>query len=263
MLKPPMPGMTDTLEFVKNLWGGMQIPGVMPGMPGMPTPPLSVDELDKKIADLKAVEAWLNLNLGMLRGTIQALEIQRGTLATLRAMGDSMAQAMNQTGAASDAAMAPFAQFFSQAAQSAAKSAPAAPQASKPVSAPSETQPASQTDPKGAQTNPQPGAEAPHAGMPAAVAWWNLLQDQFRQAVASAMPAEGGAPPDKPGAGSPSPSPSQAGGSPLDVSGGAPESGPATSTGQDEPSGGQSGGGAPNGNAATGRRTARSKADKA
>jgi hypothetical protein len=26
--------------------------------------------------------------------------------------------------------------------------------------------------------------------MPAAVAWWNVLQDQFRQAVASAMPAD-------------------------------------------------------------------------
>lgn len=247
MLKPPMPGMTDTLEFVKNLWGGMQIPGVMPGMPGMPAPPLSVDELDKKIADLKAVEAWLNLNLGMLRGTIQALEIQRGTLATLRAMGDSMAQAMNQTGAASDAAMAPFAQFFSQAAQSAAapKQAPASPapastQAGKPGAAPSAAQP----EP---QSGPLPGAEAPHAGMPAAVAWWNLLQDQFRQAVTSAMPTEGSASP---------------GSSPLDVPGGAPEPGPAPNPGQDDTSGGQSGG-APNGNAASARRTARSKADKA
>ncbi len=119
MLNQPMPGMTDTLEFVKNLWGGMNIPGAMPGMGGMPMPGagLSIDDLDKKIADLKAVESWLNLNLGMLRGSIQALEIQRGTLATLKAMGDSMAQAMSQTGAASDAAMAPFAQFFTQAAQ--------------------------------------------------------------------------------------------------------------------------------------------------
>ena len=227
MLKPPMPGMTDTLEFVKNLWGGMQIPGVMPGMPGMPAPALSVDELDKKIADLKAVEAWLNLNLGMLRGTIQALEIQRGTLVTLRAMGDSMAQAMNQTGAASDAAMAPFAQFFSQAAQAAMapKGSPAASasQASTPEPAPSAAQSAS-------QDNPQPGAEAPNAGMPAAVAWWNLLQDQFRQAVASAMPTDAG------------------------TSGDAGQ--------QTDGGGGQSGGGAPNGNAASGRRTARSKADK-
>jgi hypothetical protein len=91
MLKPPMPGMTDTLEFVKNLWGGMHIPGAMPGMAGVPgIPPIpgagmSVEDLDKKIADLKAVEAWLTLNQSMLHGSIQALEIQRGTLATLKA----------------------------------------------------------------------------------------------------------------------------------------------------------------------------------
>jgi len=263
MLKPPMPGMTDTLEFVKNLWGGMQIPGVMPGMPGMPAPALSVDELDKKIADLKAVEAWLNLNLGMLHGTIQALEIQRGTLATLRAMGDSMAQAMNQTGAASDAAMAPFAQFFHQAAQ-AAMAPKGSPAASASQASTPEPEPAPSAAQSASQANPQPGAEAPNAGMPAAVAWWNLLQDQFRQAVASAMPTDGGATPDKSGAGSPPPSP--AGGSPLDVSGGAPDAGTSGDSGdsrqQPDAGGGQSGGGAPNGNAASGRRTARSKADK-
>ena len=36
-------------------------------------------------------------------------------------------------------------------------------------------------------------------GMPAAIAWWNLLQDQFQQAVTSAMSS---APPATPGAGS-------------------------------------------------------------
>ena len=180
MSTPPMPGMTDTLEFVKNLWGGMNIPGAMPTMPGMAglgNAGLSIDELDKKIADLKTVEAWLNLNQGMLRGTIQALEIQRGTLATLKAMGDSMAQAIGQTNAASDAAMAPFAQFFAQASQTASESqSAAAPPPPAPEAAAS--------------------AEAPNAAMPAAVAWWNLLQEQFRQAVVSAMPADGGAPPD-------------------------------------------------------------------
>src|SRR5687768_6205135 len=110
MLKPPKPnvaGMNDTLEFVKNLWGGMNIPGVgMTGMPGMSGGSLSTEELDKKIADLKAVESWLNLNIGMLRGTIQALEVQRGTIAALKTMGENMAQAMGKAG--SDP-MAPFA----------------------------------------------------------------------------------------------------------------------------------------------------------
>lgn len=231
MLKPPMPGMTDTLEFVKNLWGGMQIPGTsQAGMPPLPGAGLSVEDLDKKIADLKAVESWLNLNLGMLRGSIQALEIQRGTLATLKAMGDSMAQAMGQTGAAGDA-MAPFAQFFAQAAQASAR--PAAPEAAQTAQRSAPEQPAP------AAPDAQADGETPNA-MPAAVAWWNLMQEQFRQAVANAMPADGAASPDKPG------------GSPLDVSGGAPADG----DGNDAAAPTQ--GAAP----ATGRRGPRSKADK-
>ena len=226
MSTPPMPGMTDTLEFVKNLWGGMNIPGAMPAMPGMAglgNAGLSIDELDKKIADLKTVEAWLNLNQGMLRGTIQALEIQRGTLATLKAMGDSMAQAMGQTNAAGDAAMAPFAQFFAQAGQAAG-----APPASPPPPAPEAAAPAS-------------GTEAPNAAMPAAVAWWNLLQEQFRQAVVSAMPADGGAPPDAAAKsttkGKPAPADPLAGDQPVNA--------------------------AANGPAASGRRGTRAKTDKA
>lgn len=232
MPTPPMPGMTDTLEFVKNLWGGMNIPGAMPAMPGMAgmsglgSPGLSIEDLDKKIADLKTVEAWLNLNQGMLRGTIQALEIQRGTLATLKAMGDSMAQAMGQTNAASDAAMAPFSQFFAQAAQAASppSSATAAPTPPMPESAASSS-----------------GTEAPNAAMPAAVAWWNLLQEQFRQAVVSAMPADGAATPEAAGA--------AAGGG---------KSAPPDPLAGDQPSST-----ANSGNTASGRRGARSKADKA
>ena len=167
MLKPPsqnVPGMTDTLEFVKNLWGSMGVPGVtMPGSGAgsLGTPALSVEELDKRITDLKAVENWLNLNLTMLRTSIQAFEVQRGTLATLKTMSDNMAQAMGQKGDQT-ASLPPFAAFFNAA---------------------------------GAQQagTPAPDGATPEAMMPAAVAWWNLLQDQFRQAVASAMPADGGA----------------------------------------------------------------------
>jgi len=178
MLKPPMPGMTDTLEFVKNLWGGMQIPGTMPGMPPLPGAGMSVEDLDKKIADLKAVEAWLTLNQNMLHGTIQALEIQRGTLATLKAMGDSMAQAMGQT-KVSESSVAPFAQFFAQMAQTATPPAPTPPTPTPP--------------PPPAPDAAQAAPDAAGAAMPAAVAWWNLLQDQFRHAVASTIPAEGAA----------------------------------------------------------------------
>ena len=173
---PQMPGaavVTDTLDFVKNLWGSMSVPGM--GMPGITAPTMSVEELDKKISDLKAVEAWLNLNTSMLRGSIQALEVQRGTIATLKSMGASLAAAITQPGASEKTVFesVPYASAFFQ------QAAPAAP-APKPAPAPAPA--------------PEPAAAAPDdAGSQAAAqlanpsAWWNLLQDQFKQAVSTAM----------------------------------------------------------------------------
>ncbi|PIF10173.1 PhaM family polyhydroxyalkanoate granule multifunctional regulatory protein [Janthinobacterium sp. 13] len=171
---PQMPGaavVTDTLDFVKNLWGSMSVPGM--GMPGITAPTMSVEELDKKINDLKAVEAWLNLNTSMLRGSIQALEVQRGTIATLKSMGASLAAAITQPGASEKSVFesVPYASAFFQ------QAAPAAPEP-KPAPAPA----------------PPPAAAAPgDAGSQAGAqlanpsAWWNLLQDQFTQAVSTAM----------------------------------------------------------------------------
>ena len=169
-MNPQMPhipaagAMTDTLDFVKNLWGSMSVPGM--SMPGLGAPILSVEELDKKIADLKAVEAWLNVNVAMLRGTVQALEVQRGTIATLKSMGATMAEAMKQPGADEKSVLkaAPYASaFFGQPA-----AAPAA-----------------------AQAEPAAGAApAPAPFMPDPTMWWNVLQDQFKQAVSGAMSPE-------------------------------------------------------------------------
>ena len=175
---PHIPGVgavTDTLDFVKNLWGSMGVPGM--SIPGLGAPTLSVDDLDKKIADLKAVESWLNVNVSMLRGTIQALEIQRGTLATLKSMGASLADAMKQPGANEKSVLAasPFASFFSQPAAT-------APQAAKPAVQAAPAIPAAQAVPA-AQTAPAVGTPF----MPDATLWWNVLQDQFKQAVAGAM----------------------------------------------------------------------------
>jgi len=176
MLKPPsqtVPGMTDTLEFVKNLWSGMNVPGMGAGSLGGG---LSTDELDKRITDLKAVESWLNLNLSMLRTSIQAMEVQRGTIAALKSMSDSMAQALSgHAGQGGDqtASLPPFSAFFT------ASGAP---------------EPGTNTPGAGAAAGPAVGAGGAggaDATMPAAVAWWNLLQEQFRQAVASAMPPDG------------------------------------------------------------------------
>ena len=75
--------MLDSVEFVRRAWSGLNIPSTM-------VPTVDIEELDKRIADLKAVEQWLNLNLSMLHGTIQGLEIQRGTLAAVKAFGATL-----------------------------------------------------------------------------------------------------------------------------------------------------------------------------
>lgn len=71
----------DPMEFLRSVWGQMPFP-----VPGFVTPTLDVGELDKRIADLKAVEGWLRMNLTMLQTSIQGLEVQRATLATIQAM---------------------------------------------------------------------------------------------------------------------------------------------------------------------------------
>ena len=76
---------TDPMEFLKSLWGNVSMP-----LPGLMTPTLDTNELDKRITDLKAVEGWLKTNLSMLQMTIQGLEVQRATLAALEAMQQSV-----------------------------------------------------------------------------------------------------------------------------------------------------------------------------
>lgn len=87
---------TDPMEFLKSLWGNTGMP-----LPGLVTPTLDTDELEKRITDLKAVEGWLKTNLSMLQMTIQGLEVQRATLTAL--------QAITQSGSSSDANANPFA----------------------------------------------------------------------------------------------------------------------------------------------------------
>jgi len=77
-MSDPLP---DPFEFMKKLWNPMGLP-----MPGMVTPTLDIDAVEKKIADLKSVENWLNLNLNMLRLSIQGLEMQKNTLSAMKAM---------------------------------------------------------------------------------------------------------------------------------------------------------------------------------
>lgn len=71
----------DGFDFIRRMWGNMGF-----GLPGMVSPTLDVEEIERRIQDLKAVEGWLKMNLGMLQMTIQGLEVQRSTLSAMQAM---------------------------------------------------------------------------------------------------------------------------------------------------------------------------------
>ena len=50
------------------------------------SPTFDVVELDRRMADLKTVLHWMEINTGLLRSNLHALELQRNTIATLQNM---------------------------------------------------------------------------------------------------------------------------------------------------------------------------------
>ncbi|MFM1990704.1 MAG: hypothetical protein RJA99_3661 [Pseudomonadota bacterium] len=163
--------MLDSVEFVKRAWSTLNIPSQM-------VPTVDIDELDKRIADLKAVEQWLNVNLSMLHGTIQGLEIQRGTLAAVKAFGASFGALAPQA-----AAPAP---------------APSRPKPTLRTPAPAAA-PAPAPEPEPEQRAGAPGTGGGATGEAQAPAmpginpgvWWNLLQQNFNQVAQAALSGGG------------------------------------------------------------------------
>jgi hypothetical protein len=74
MSQPP-----DPFEFLKSLWGPLGLP--LPGPLGLG---LDRSEIDKRIAELKSVENWLDMNLSVLRATVHGLEMQKAALAAMQ-----------------------------------------------------------------------------------------------------------------------------------------------------------------------------------
>lgn len=74
---------SDPLAFIKGLWTQAGIPFPMPASP------MDADAIDKKIAELKAVQVWLQTNLTMLQSTIQMLEMQKAGAQAMQSAGNS------------------------------------------------------------------------------------------------------------------------------------------------------------------------------
>lgn len=167
-------------------------------------PTVSVEELEQRITELKAVQFWLEQNLLALKTTMQALEVQKMTLVALRGMNLSVSEVAKAFAAPADA----------RAGAGGAGSSKTA--SSWPYAAPAPAAPAGKATDQGAGGEP-PGRKASAArkgarhsrpppdpksasaaapGMADPMQWWGALADQFRQIAAQSMRQSGDAPPE-------------------------------------------------------------------
>lgn len=163
-------------DFLQNL-ATSAVKGASNAMPQLPNlgnwvaPTLNVEELEKRIAELRAVQFWLDQNATALKATIQALEVQKMTLATLKGMNFNMGDIANAFKLkAADAVMG-------AATRAAEPLAAAAPAAATPTR--SRRKPAAKA--KAA------GAAPAQAGVVDPMQWWGALTQQFQGIAASAM----------------------------------------------------------------------------
>jgi hypothetical protein len=146
------------------------------GMAQWVAPTVSVEEIDKRIQELRAVQFWLEQNGRALTATIQALEVQKMTLAALQSM---------QGGINDWAKAAPF--KMPEAAAAATAPASAAPRPSAPPAAAAAANARSDASSDAAAG---PAAAGPAIGAAAPVdplQWWGALTQQFQQIASQAL----------------------------------------------------------------------------
>lgn len=170
-------------DFLKNLTPGASGTAAAPGWVA---PTLDPEELDKRIQELKTVQFWLEQNAKAVGATIQALEVQRMTLATLKGMNMSfndLAESLKvkpMQDAEEDAAPAkasPF-QFNTSFDQPAAKTKTA----SKPRKPAAKKKPAGTGKDSASQSSASQNAAAVDPSH-----WWGALTDQFQHIAHKAM----------------------------------------------------------------------------
>jgi hypothetical protein len=174
-------------DFLQNLskTASAAQPAAAAGMPGMASwvaPTLSIEDIDKRIQELKSVLFWLEQNTTALKATIQAMEVQKMTLTTLQSMNVNMAdlaKAFTAKPPVSEPAPAAPADTTS-ASKSSLFSPKPAPQTATPQPTPSEA-PTEETG----QTREAQTAESANQPAVDPMQWWGALTQQF-QSIASA-----------------------------------------------------------------------------
>ena len=126
-----VPGFDFLQDLVKN--AGAALPGIGQWV----APTIDPAELTKRIDELRTVQFWLEQNAKMLGATIQALEVQRMTLSTLKTMNVQMEGLRDSLKIRVPDAAAPEPEPEPEPSTAAAAPEPAAePQAPAPASAP-------------------------------------------------------------------------------------------------------------------------------
>src|SRR3954469_19128485 len=150
-------------DFLQNIAkGASQTLPQMPNLSNWIAPTLNVEELEKRIGELKAVHFWLDQNSKALGATIQALEVQKMTLATLKGMNFNMGDVANAFKLkAADTVMGGVQKMTETATGTAKK----------------------KTTSTSAKKKPAAGAN----GVVDPMQWWGALTQQFQQIATSAM----------------------------------------------------------------------------
>lgn len=160
-------------DFLQQLAkGASQTLPQMPNLSNWVAPTLNLEELEKRIGELKAVHFWLDQNSKALGATIQALEVQKMTLATLKGMNFNMGDVANALKLKAADSVFGGAQKVGEKAAEAARTVSEAAAKRKPAR-------------KSAKGRTSAGASA--TGVVDPLQWWGALTQQFQQIAATAM----------------------------------------------------------------------------
>nr|WP_060987457.1 PhaM family polyhydroxyalkanoate granule multifunctional regulatory protein [uncultured Acidovorax sp.] len=180
-------------DFLQSLAKGASssIPQ-LPNLSNWVAPTISVEELEKRIEELKAVQFWLEQNSRALAATIQALEVQKMTLATLKGMNFSMGDVANAFKLkTADTVMSGVQKAADTVSGAAEAVAGAAARVTGRAAAEEETPDETETEPApAAKAKPKAKGKTAAAAEPAVVdpmQWWGALTSQFQQIAANAM----------------------------------------------------------------------------
>ena len=180
----------DFLQKLSGSGSGSGTPAGVPSASSWIAPTLDPEELDKRIQELKTVHFWLDQNTKAVSATIQALEVQKMTLATLRGMNMSMSELAESLKIQPDTLASVFTRPDAStptAAQTAASPNTAPPPSTRASSAAKPRAAKKSRDAASTDKRPPTPDNATPSGAVDPMAWWGSLTQQFQHIANQAL----------------------------------------------------------------------------